>query len=63
VDRSLLNQFSQLQPYIEQLSVKVATNIDNALRMDRFLSQKVQRAPLPGPLGALPYPPMPLARS
>jgi dipeptidyl aminopeptidase/acylaminoacyl peptidase len=38
---------------------KVATNIDYALRMDRFLCQKVLRAPEPGPLGTLPYPPMP----
>jgi dipeptidyl aminopeptidase/acylaminoacyl peptidase len=36
---------------------KVATNIDYARRMDRFLHQKVLRAPLPGPLGVLPYPP------
>ncbi|MEA2596521.1 MAG: hypothetical protein QOF01_2990 [Thermomicrobiales bacterium] len=39
---------------------KVATNIDYARRMDRFLCQKVLRAPEPGPLGTLPYPPMPL---
>lgn len=39
---------------------KVATNIDYFTRMDRFLCQKVLRAPEPGPLGTLPYPPMPL---
>jgi dipeptidyl aminopeptidase/acylaminoacyl peptidase len=39
---------------------KVTTNIDYVQRMDRFLSQKVLRAPEPGPLGTLPYPPMPL---
>ncbi len=39
---------------------KVATNIDYVQRMDRFLCQKVLRAAEPGPLGTLPYPPMPL---
>jgi dipeptidyl aminopeptidase/acylaminoacyl peptidase len=39
---------------------KVVNNIDYFTRMERFLSQKVLRAPLPGPLGTLPYPPMPL---
>ncbi len=39
---------------------KVANNIDYAQRMDRFLCQKVLRAPEPGPLGTLPYPPMPI---
>jgi dipeptidyl aminopeptidase/acylaminoacyl peptidase len=36
---------------------KVANNIDYFLRMDRFLHQKVLRAPEPGPLGTMPYPP------
>jgi len=39
---------------------KVATNVDYALRMDRYLTQKVLRAPGASPLGALPYPPRPL---
>jgi dipeptidyl aminopeptidase/acylaminoacyl peptidase len=39
---------------------KVATNVDYFKRMDRFLCQKVLRAPEPGPLGTLPYPPVPL---
>jgi dipeptidyl aminopeptidase/acylaminoacyl peptidase len=42
---------------------KVAHNIDYYTRMDRFLCQKVLRAPHPGPLGTLPYPPMPLPPS
>jgi dipeptidyl aminopeptidase/acylaminoacyl peptidase len=39
---------------------KVASQVDFALRMDRYLCQKVLRAPEPGPLGILPYPPMPV---
>ncbi len=35
-----------------------ATNIDYARRLDRFLSQKVLRAPDPGSVGRLPYPPV-----
>ena len=35
--------------------------IDHTLRIDRYLNQKVLRAPEPGPLGTLPYPPMPIA--
>jgi dipeptidyl aminopeptidase/acylaminoacyl peptidase len=37
---------------------RVATNVDYIQRMDRFLCQKVLRAPDPGPLGILPYPPV-----
>jgi dipeptidyl aminopeptidase/acylaminoacyl peptidase len=37
----------------------VATNVDYGLRMDRYLNQKVLRAPFASPLGSLPYPPMP----
>lgn len=39
---------------------KVSTNVDYALRMDRYLNQKVLRAPFTSPLGVMPYPPMPL---
>jgi dipeptidyl aminopeptidase/acylaminoacyl peptidase len=39
---------------------KVANNVDYFQRIDRFLQQKVLRAPEPGPLGPLPYPPQPL---
>lgn len=39
---------------------KVSTQIDFALRMDRYLCQKVLRAPEAGPLGVMPYPPMAL---
>jgi dipeptidyl aminopeptidase/acylaminoacyl peptidase len=42
---------------------KIATQIDFAQRMDRYLCQKVLRAPEPSPLGVLPYPPMPLLSS
>ncbi|HEY7032375.1 MAG TPA: S9 family peptidase [Thermomicrobiales bacterium] len=42
---------------------KISTIVDYVQRMDRFLCQKVLRAPLPGPLGTLPYPPMPMPRS
>ncbi len=38
---------------------KIATKIDALRRIDRFLTQKVLRAPEPGPLGVLPYPSMP----
>jgi dipeptidyl aminopeptidase/acylaminoacyl peptidase len=34
---------------------------DHVWQIDRYLQQKVLRAPEPGPLGTLPYPPMPLA--
>ena len=34
--------------------------IDSTQRIDRFLRQKVMRAPEPDPLGVLDYPPMPL---
>ena len=40
---------------------RVATVTDCALRIDRYLSQKVLRAPEAGPLGVLPYPPAPPA--
>ena len=36
---------------------KVATNVDCAARIDRFLRQKVLRAAEPGSYGVLPYPP------
>jgi hypothetical protein len=39
----------------------VVSVIDYALRIDRYLCQKVLRAPEPGPLGVMPYPPMPPA--
>jgi dipeptidyl aminopeptidase/acylaminoacyl peptidase len=38
---------------------RVATLTDEVARVDRYLSQKVLRAPNVGPLGVLPYPPMP----
>jgi dipeptidyl aminopeptidase/acylaminoacyl peptidase len=38
---------------------RVATLTDEVARMDRYLGQKVLRAPNLGPLGVLPYPPMP----
>jgi dipeptidyl aminopeptidase/acylaminoacyl peptidase len=37
---------------------RVATLTDEVARVDRYLSQKVLRAPNVGPLGVLPYPPM-----
>jgi len=39
---------------------QIATNVDVAARIDRFLRQKVLRVAEPGPSGVLPYPPMPL---
>jgi dipeptidyl aminopeptidase/acylaminoacyl peptidase len=39
---------------------QVATNVDVARRIDRFLRQKVLRVADPGSFGVLPYPPMPL---
>jgi dipeptidyl aminopeptidase/acylaminoacyl peptidase len=37
---------------------QVQHNVDYALRMDRYLCQKVLRSPELGPLGVMPYPPM-----
>jgi dipeptidyl aminopeptidase/acylaminoacyl peptidase len=34
--------------------------VDHTLRMDRYLTQKVLRAPELGPSGVMPYPPMPV---
>jgi dipeptidyl aminopeptidase/acylaminoacyl peptidase len=39
---------------------QIAHVVDYALRMDRYLCQKILRAPQLGPLGIMPYPPMPL---
>jgi dipeptidyl aminopeptidase/acylaminoacyl peptidase len=41
---------------------RVANVTDSALRIDRFLSQKVLRAPEASPLGVMPYPPTPRHR-
>jgi dipeptidyl aminopeptidase/acylaminoacyl peptidase len=39
---------------------RVASVVDHSLRIDRYLCQKVLRAPEAGPLGILPYPPRPV---